>query len=370
MKVLLYICVFVAVFMPQATWADSVLRIGSDVSVDESQVVEGNYYTATRMWDRITISGEIVGDMYAAGGNVTVNGEITEDLFIVSGVSNVHATVTDDVRIVAGEVTIGEYVGGDLFVIGGSLNVLSSAQIDGTVFFFGGDGVIEGTVNQSVVGYAERLRINGQVGKDVDVTVPAGLQLGSKADVTGSVSYKSYVELVRDPASVIAGEVTRTVATDASFKDSARAALTPLFVILFTALSLYLFFQRQLYSMVELIFTRPTRSALVGLGVILASPLIGVLLIATVLGMVLGLFTILASTGLFALGMVLAGTVLGSYLWKLYTKKLTVSLWTILVGTMFAYGLLGIPALGIALYFLLVVLVVGASTLRLYQKMQ
>ena len=370
MKKLLSVLFLVMIITPHLASADSVLRIGSDVSIDESQTVEGNYYAGTRFWERITMSGSVAGDMYAAGGTVTINGEIDEDLFIVSGVSNVHATVTDDVRVVAGEVTIGEYVGGDLFVIGGTLTVLSSAHIAGTVFFFGGDGVIDGTVEQSVVGYAERLRINGTVGKDVEVTSVAGLQLGANAAIAGSVRYKSMVELVRDPNSVVSGEVTKQATAEVSGKDALRAALTPLFIILFTALSLYLFFRNHIQRVVLTIFTHPVRSVLVGTGVMLATPLVSMLLVVTVLGAILGVLVFISATILFMLGLVLAGTLVGSYVWKLYTKELTVSLWTILGGTVFTYGLISVPVIGIAFYFLLIVLIVGGSTVRLYQLLQ
>ena len=368
MKHILMLVALFVVSMPQLALADSVLRIGDNVSVSDEQMVEGNYYAATRPFARMDMSGQVAGDLYVAGGTVTINGAIEEDLFIVSGVSNVHATVTDDVRIVAGEVTVSEYIGGDLFVIGGTLNVLSSAQIDGTVFFFGGNGEIAGVVEQSIVGYAEKLKIDGTVGGGVDVTAPAGLQLGSNADIAESVRYKSFVEITRDPASVIGGDVTKVASAAASTKETARAVLTPLFMILFTALSLYLFFQRHLYTIFTTALQRPVRSLLIGTGVIFASPIVSIMLFLTVLGALVGALVLLSTTILALTGMVLAGSLLGSSLWYWYRHDIQVSLFTIIGGTSLLYMILLLPMLGIVVYVLLIAQVIGALGLRLYNK--
>lgn len=368
MKHILMMAALLVVSGPQLALADSVLRIGENVAVSDEQIVEGNYYAATRPFARMDMSGTVAGDMYAAGGTVTINGAIEEDLFIVSGVSNVHATVTDDVRIVAGEVTVSEYVGGDLFVIGGTLNVLSSAQIDGTVFFFGGSGEIAGTVGQSIVGYAETLHLNGSVSGGVDVTVPAGLRLGSNADIAESVRYKSFVEVTRDPASVIGGDVTKVASAAASSKDTARAVLTPLFMILFTALSLYLFFHKNLHSIFTTALQRPVRSLLIGTGVIFASPIVSMMLFVTVLGALVGALVLLSTTLLALVGMVLAGSLLGSYVWYWYRHDIQVSLFTIIGGTSLLYVILLIPVLGVVVYVLLMAQVIGALGLRLYNK--
>lgn len=370
MKFAIYSLLLLAAVVPQVVSADSVLRVGSDVSVTADQVVEGNYYAATRPFDSVTMSGTVTGDMYVAGGTVTINGEIQEDLFILGGVSNVHATVTEDVRIVGGEVTIGEYVGGDLFVLGGTLNVLSSATVDGTIFFFGGNGDIAGTVAGSLVGYAERLQVDGTIGGDIDMKVPAGLQLGSAADITGSISYQSFVDIARDPASVVGGEITRTTAEPVTGKEAARAVLTPIFIILFTALSVYLFFRRQLLAMVQTTITRPLRSTLVGTGVVIASPLVAMMLMVTILGFVVGAVVFLSATVLMLMGVVLAGSLLGSYLWYWYKQEIQVSLLTIIGGTSVLYICLLIPIIGVLAYILLAVQVVGAMGVRLYSAVK
>ena len=117
---------------PFAAQAETVLRISDSISLKVDETVEGDFYGAA---GPISLSGTVEGDAYVVGGSVTANGVIEEDLFITAGVAQVHATVTDDVRVLGGEVVIAEYVGGDVFVLGGLLSVLSSAKIDGNIFF-------------------------------------------------------------------------------------------------------------------------------------------------------------------------------------------------------------------------------------------
>ncbi len=352
---------------PIGAQAETVLRTGSDISVEADQVVEGDYYVSVGPFGTTVMSGRVVGDMYAVGAMVTVNGEIGNDASILAGSAHMHASVTDDVRIVAGDVTLADEIGGDVFVIAGSLTILSTATIAGDIFFFGGDVSIEGDVAGSVHGNAQLVNINSHIGGDVDITAQAGISLGDNALIDGVVKYTSVSQLTRGQGAVVTGEIIKTDFAAVTPREQARDILIPIFITLFATLSLYLLFKTQLESLIASIEGAATKRILIGSAVVLLGPIAAVLLIVTVLGMFVGLMTLSAVVILAVAGLALSSVVLGAYIVKIFTKKLEVTLITIIVGTVAIQLLLLIPILGLFAVYTVFVLTVGGITQKLYQ---
>ncbi len=363
----LYVFLFALLVLPVYTHAETVLRTGGDVSVESDQIVEGDYYVSAGPAGKTVMSGMVTEDMYAAGASVILNGEVGKDVSILAGSAQLHASVTDDVRIVGGEVTIAEDVGGDVFVIAGSLSILSTANISGEVFFFGGDLNIEGDVAGSLRGKAQKVQIDGAIGGDIDMDAPGGITLGNSASVGGSVYYTSFVTLARGQGSVIAGEVSKGATTLVSAKEQARDALIPVFITLFATLSLYLLFKNELQSLVESIEKSFARSVLVGSLTLLLGPLVSLLLMFTVLGLFVGLLTFAWVLALYVSGLALSSVVLGAFVMKTMTKRLEVNLLSILVGAFVFQIFLLIPIVGPLTAVVIFCVTVGGIIGRMYR---
>lgn len=351
--------------VPSSANAESVMRIGAGVSVSPDQVVEGNYYTATRPWEQQVMSGDIEGDMYSFGGTVTIDGTVAEDLFITAGVARVHATVTDDVRILGGEVTLTDHVGGDVLVVGGSLHMLPSASVEGTVFFFGGQADLQGSITGSVVGKADRITINANVQEDVDVTTATRLQVGPDAEVDGTFRYQSPLAVSRHPDSVIAGEVIRNTGQDITYKEQAQEVVGPLFILLFSVLTMYLLFRRQLTQIVIVVQNQPAKTAVFGLLVVLAAPVLAGFLFVTSLGLMLGLILLLVAALVSLLAIIAAGPLLGAYIEKVYRKELRITLPGVILGTTVLYMMIFIPVIGASIWLAAVLFTAGAILVQI-----
>jgi hypothetical protein len=369
-----YIVFIVSIFilqLPLSVSAETVLRIGENISVDADQVVDGDYYVSVGPLGNTTMSGSITQDMYAFGASVSTNGTIGNDLTIISGESLIHGSVADDVRIVSGEAIIADHVGGDLFVIAGSLKVLSSATIAGDVIFFGGTAVINGEVGGSVLGTAEKIDINANVAKDVDVTVGSVLTFGDKSHIEGAVRYTSPQALVRTQNASIAGDIVRNEGKADTLDSKAKVQdmLVPVFITLFATLSLYLLFRKRLELLVGTIQKKPLKSFVLGISVLVLGPIVSILLIATVLGSVLGIICLALVMLLYATGIALCGVVLGGYISKLLIKKSVVSLPWVLLGTVLIFVLLWIPILGFIAFLYLMSVAIGSLVLNTYNSL-
>ncbi len=370
MKSIILSMVVAVVMFPQISQAETVLRVANEVSLEADQVVNGDYYASAGPLGRATMSGEVLGDTLVFASTAVLNGTVAEDLMVVAGTANIQASTSDDVRVLAGEVTLSEPVGGDVFVLGGTLTVLSTATIAGDIFFFGGSLTMEGSVGGSVLGSAERVRIDGPVGKDINMQVPAGLTLGDKAAVKGSVTYTSYVPLVRSQASVVEGDVVEQTTAAPDTRALAREILTPLFVILFATLSLFLLFKRGLVRLVATVDESLVLAAGLGASVVIAGPVVAVVLMITVLGFFLGLSLLGSLLVLYSIALVLTGATCAGVVTKRWFGESMVTLPVVVLGTVGVYSLLFIPVVGPFLIAMLFMATLGGLVRGVYHVLK
>lgn len=367
MKQLLTILIFVLLLLPASTQAETVLRISESLSLDSAQTVNGDYYGATGLAGPISLSGKIEGDALLAGSSITTNGEITGDLFALSTSAQLHAPVNDDVRIVAGEVTLADYVGGDVFVVGGMLKVLSTAEIAGSVFFYGGEAEINGTVGGSIFGTSQNLRIDGPVGGSVDVEVSNSLVIGGKADISGDIKYTSSKELLRAQDAVVVGDIVKQTRTHEAV--SLSGLLLPMLMLAFLTLILFVVLRNHLPGFVNYSLKSFTKNGLLGLAAILSTPLLVGLLLVTVIGSLVGVLLLLAMLSLclfsFALVPIFLGKLINQHLFK--TNGLT--LLSTILGIIALEVTFMIPFIGPAAVFALLSIVLGSILMKIYRSL-
>lgn len=362
-----FLLALIALVPLSITHAETVLRAAQEVTIEHDQSIDGDFYGAAGPFGRVTVSGPIQEDAVLLGGTAIVNSAVGEDLLLLAASAQVSASTTGDARIVAADTVISGTVGGDLVVVAGSVSLLSNAQVAGNVYAFGGQVTLDGAVVGSVYGAMERLTITGTIGGEVDVTVPVGLTVGPEATIAGSVTYKSQNQLQRAPTAVIEGVVTNTDQQPvADARSQLRDVLTPIFVLLFAALSLYLLFKRGLQSLVTHVDASPLIASGVGLATFFGGPIAGFLLLFTVLGFALGVLVIGTVVVLYTLALALAGVVLGAYVHRLIWGTLAVTPLTVLAGTVLLAVLAMVPVIGPLCASMAFVVTLGGLTRGLY----
>lgn len=370
--------IFAFVIIPATAAAETVVRFGQDITISDDQVVEGDFYGAG---DAVIVSGTTQGDVAAAAGSVTINGAVEGDVLLISGVSHLHASVTDDVRVLGGEVLIADSVGGDVFVVGGKLTVLPTAAIAGDVFFFGGESEINGAVTGSIQGTADAIRVNAQVGGDIDVTATDLLTLGDRASIEGDVRYTSNHEILRSASAVIEGSLTQGSVSVAAITGAPSQAFTFLSVT-FIALIILLLARTSLTNLLRDTYTNFGMRGLLGLSFFFAAPAIILLFVFIAFGLSLttaavssaGYSALLLPSGILFAGYVFAlllvtpisAIILGGLLAKIFTKKLEISLLSTLIGSALLSTISLVPVIGPILVLMVTMVVLGALVRALY----
>ena len=364
-KAVLGFGIILLLLLPYVVSAQTVLRVKETVSVETAEAVEGDFYS---FGSRIRVLGDVTGDWIAAGANVTGNGDFGDDIIILADTAQLNGSTTNSVRIVGREVVIAGYVGGNLAVLGGSVEILSSAEIAGDILMFASDVTINGPVGGSLLGRYGSLRIDSSVAGDVDIRVQE-LTLGNNAQLAGSLTYESPQELRQAQDAVVSGDIQYVQITSTfSWQEQIQRALMPSLVLVFAALAFFLVQRRRFDVVVEHSLERPLLFSLVGLIFVLLIPPLIILLLASVLGSLVGL----ALAGLYLLliviGAVLVIPISGALVSRLLFKRNQIDLLTLGLGSVLVYCLFVLPVFGVTAFVVLLFISVGGLATWLYQR--
>lgn len=342
--------------------ASPVLRSGESVSIEADQVVEGDLYAAG---NAVNVSGSVEGDAYIAGGTVTINGPVTTDVVVAGGTVQLHGEIGDDLRVIGGEVTVAGAVQGDVVVLGGAVRVLSTATIAGDILFAGGELAVDGPVDGSLFGFAERLRVDSTIGGDVEINAVGDLTLGDRAEVLGNVTYRGQGSIVRAQNAVVVGDIQSEPQPAES--PSYEVAAASLAMLLFAGLVALLVFKPVLNTLV----TETEKSygvfGLVGLGVLVGTPLVALLLMFSILGFLVGVLLLVGYLALLVAAWIVAGPILGAIILRRFKENASLSILAVVLGVLVVELVSIIPYIGLILVFALFIIVLGALSSGLYR---
>ncbi|MFH1218497.1 MAG: hypothetical protein V1679_01500 [Candidatus Peregrinibacteria bacterium] len=212
---------FMVVMMGSISASALSFKFGENITVtdemlDDLYVAGGN----------VTVESDVFGDLYVAGGNVFINGAVHEDLVVAGGKVSIMNDVLGDLRVIGGQVSVFGNISGDLLVAGGQVDLGRDVSVGGSVVAGAGIVTIEGSVAENVQGGMGMLILNGSVGGDVLVTIEDTISISERASVGGNLKYSALLE-ASIPENVVAGEVI----FNQFEKDEDLADLTNFFLI-------------------------------------------------------------------------------------------------------------------------------------------
>ncbi len=341
-----------------------VIRSGQTVGVEANQLLEGDFYG---MGNTVTISGEATRDVYAIGGTIMTNAPVNEDLVVIGGVVQVNGPVKDDARVVGGEVIIADQIDDDVVVVAGTLHILSTASIKGDLIFMGGEIVIDGPIEGTVYGTGGTVRIDARVGGDVTIRAAETFTLGDTADVVGNVVYRSDREIVRGQGAVVAGTITKEAFAAGEEAPPLKGMILNLLIIVFSSLTIFFLARSRARTLVENILLGYGRLGLIGLGMILAVPIVSVILMTSVIGMLVGIILLCGYILLMLLSILCLPILVGALAQRAAKMGNAVTFLTVLLGVFIVLILPFVPYVGFLVLLTGLVIVVGALGDELYR---
>jgi len=336
-------------------------------TVTKRGTIQEDQYLAGRTVD---VRADVRGDVVVVGGQVLIAERVSEDVLAAGGTVDVGGDVLDDVRAAGGTVTLRGRIGSDAIAAGGTVLLEPSATVGGRAWFGGGDIRVAGRVATRLRASGDRVAISGVVEGDVEV-VAQHVEILPSARITGSLTYRSPHEAQIDPAAVIGGDVVRL-----PFKGpSTRAKLLGrvLLIMSLGALGavLILLFPGFSQGVVGTLRNDPWLSAALGIGALVGGPVLGILLVVTLVGAALGItglavYMLVILAGLLA-GALCVGELILGLLSQSSRGSLGASILALLIGLVILSLLRWIPVVGEVTCAVVLLLGLGALVLQAYR---
>lgn len=282
------------------------VRSGDNVTVASGEVIDGDLYVGG---GTIIIDGTINGDLIAAGRTIMVNGTVNGNIIAAGGTIDINGEVTHAVRIIGEILNISGTIGRDLLVAGTKVSMASTAEIGSDLLLGAGtariDGLIKGDINSGV----------------------EHLSIASTASIQGKLTYISENEANIQSGAQIRGTITHklpdvkerfAVGTNRLPNVGGRLVtggiwgkIIGFLMTLVLGIVIVLLAPRRVKAVTESIRTRPWASLGWGAIILIFTPVVALIACITIIGLPLGLITLILYTIAICLTQLFIGLFIG-----------------------------------------------------------
>ncbi len=289
------------------------IRSGTSVDIRQNERVTDDLYLSA---GSVIIAGTVERDASIATGRARITGTIAGSVVLVSGRADIPGTVGGSLRIAGGTVEVGGDVGGDLVVLGGRVTIPSGGSIGGDLIVAGGVVDLRGAVAGDVRGVAVSTTIGGTVGGDVMVET-SRLSVTGSARITGDVRYLTAADASISSAARITGTTERVgqapwessaSGTGRAFGPSLRTVWALIAGVIIIAIA------PRLADAIGRNGCAVLRAIGVGLLALIVVPIVTVVLIASMIGLPIGVIGIGAFIAILYLTQVFVGLAIGRFI--------------------------------------------------------
>jgi hypothetical protein len=369
--------VAVFVFLPQATMAKNYATDQGNIYVGSNEVVNNTFMD---FGGTVDIRGAINGDVIVGGGNVTISGSVSGDVLSAGGNIKITGPVGGNVRVAGGTVEIDSKVGKNINVLAGTFVLGDKSEVGGNVLFGAGTANLSGKISGYVDGNSGNIDLAGEFNQDVNVTIDKNgqLVLSPNAMVKTNLKFSAAEEsqLVKE-GGVVQGQTTfntitrQTQTAQKHWSGYFFWKLVSLFGILVVGLVLVSLHRKGVEKVVHQLINKPWSN--LGWGVVysIITPIILILLAATIIGIPLLLIGFAVYAILLYIGKIFVGLALGQILIgkiaKMSGKNKPVKkgkeaslIWPMILGLVVIVILISIPIIGWIIKLLVLWLGLGA----------
>lgn len=149
------------------------------------------------------IEGTVNGDVIAWSNEVEIDGHVTGDVIAMARELRINGQVDGNVRNYAQTTNINGSVGKNVLAGCQEFELGSSAKIGGSLTMGGADALISGNVARGITAAASDLTIDGTIGSDVRIHGDH-LRIGSHANIAGATKYSGRHEAIVDSGAKLA----------------------------------------------------------------------------------------------------------------------------------------------------------------------
>jgi cytoskeletal protein CcmA (bactofilin family) len=320
------------------------------IILSANEIHEGWYFASA---DEVIIEGTVNGDAYVAGGTIHVDGTINGDLIAAGGQVVITGSVSDNVRVAGGSIECLGAVGKNFTAAGGHIVAGKSSAIGGGILAAGGSLSVAGKVEHEAMVCTGDMSISGSINGNTTfaggaVSIHPGAKIGG--NLKAIVEDKKFAEIADGTVHGTVEIATRDKEPSVSVLGLQpwRFWLKMLWVgsLFVTIIVLVFAVPKQLKEIGSTILQKPGLSLAWGALGIIGTFVLILLLLVTIIGIPLGLFTLAMFLWIIYLSQLSLGVVLAHRLFHIEEKTGWQLLWGIAAGLLVIQVLTLIPYVG------------------------
>jgi cytoskeletal protein CcmA (bactofilin family) len=325
------------------------------------------------MWisaQTITISGDALDDLFAAGNTLDLRGNFKGavwgggDQVIAAGRFN------DNTRLAGRTTQVSGTLDGSLTALGNTVKIDPTATIAKDMLCLGENIISEGAVAGNARIIAKQATLGGKIAGNVSIAAQEIVILPGTV-IGGNLSYTAPKELVLSPSVTLAGKLVRTFETPPPkqfLKPNLAGHFSFAIAALLTGLVFSAVFPRYTANTLHQLHTARAPCLLTGFAALFLIPICSFLLLFTFVGLPLSILLILFYLILLYLSKIAVGFWIGSLILRRseFTKRNRFS--TLAAGLLILYALMAFTTISFIVSTLVAIAGLGALLLALFKK--
>lgn len=339
---------------------------GNSSTVGASETIDSTVFMGGR---DVNIYGTINGDLFCGAQNLNISGTVNGDVICGAQTINLSGHVTGDIRVAAQTINFTGTVDGNATVAAQTLNTDTKSKITRDASMAGNDLNLNGKIGRDLAAGGANITIGGEIGRDIK-SGGNQMTLLSSAKVGGGIDYTSKNKVVIQQGADVTGSVTYHYPSK-KHVDFPRVAAFSGAIALFVALMLLVkafvltaLFPRFVHGAISRGLKRPWWALLVGFGASILAPIVGVLLLISIIGIPLAIMMFIFWVLISLLSGWFAAYWLGRMIWRSQTNPLMI----VLIGGLVLLLLIMVPYLGFFVLLLAFWLGMGMILLELKER--
>jgi cytoskeletal protein CcmA (bactofilin family) len=359
-------CAGVTLTMPASASASD-FRRGDFVEVPQDETVKGDIFL---FGHRARVNGTVEGDVYIFSEDASVTGTVKGDVIAFAQSLHITGQVDGNVRACTNNITISGNVTRNVLTFDESVNLDGAAKISGSMTVFVKSLSLDGHLGRDLLVFSEHTGISGTVGGGIRAKGDS-LDISSTAVVNGPIRFEGGRPAEVSPQAKLVSPVEyHKLEHKPKYMEGHYYVWQVIWIAAFVLYGLVLFQLMPKFSQ-EAVANVERYGASFGLGVLLffGVPIAALIACATVVGLFIGVSTFFLWYATLYYAQIVVGAAVGQ--WMLGKTSET---WP-LIGRM-ALGVIvvrlctTIPVVGGWVKFGLMVWGMGAASLALYRRLQ
>jgi cytoskeletal protein CcmA (bactofilin family) len=347
---------------PALAQMDDIWRAGARVNV-----VANGHHDVWVAGAVVSVRGIINHELSAAGAEVDVDVITKGDARLAGAIVATKGRFEKDLYVAGARLSIDARVGASLNAAGARVTIGPQSEIEGPMHLGAADVAFAGNCRGSAEIYGDSVQIDGRIGGKLLVRARS-VTIGRTAVLEGDVTFQTFDDPRIEEGATLRGQQTVTPPPSGPSEPwSVAKALTA--VVLFgvgaglvLGLILLIVARPLVERSISQFRSAPFTSLLVGLAVLILVPIVSVLLMVTIIGIPIGLLTLLAFPMMLLVAWVTSAFVVADWIFNRSRaeRSFGTRLLLLIVGLVVVTLIGVVPVLGVFLWLLIMLLGLGA----------